>query len=104
VAKGAVGVKSSVRCDALLMDDQSKTTTYPYMEVNEDDATITHEATVGRINEDQLFYLMSRGLSETQALSMIVTGFMEPFTRVLPMEYAVEFNRLIEMEMEGAVG
>src|SRR5947207_5600061 len=104
VAKGAVGVKSSVRCDALLMDDRSKTTTYPYMEVNEDDATITHEATVGRINEDQLFYLMSRGLSETQALSMIVTGFMEPFTRVLPMEYAVEFNRLIEMEMEGAVG
>ncbi len=104
VAKGAVGVKSSVRCDALLMDDQSKTTTYPYMEVNEDDATITHEATVGRINEDQLFYLMSRGLTETQALSMIVTGFMEPFTRVLPMEYAVEFNRLIEMEMEGAVG
>src|SRR5438132_409038 len=104
VAKGAVGVKSSVRCDALLMDDRSKTTTYPYMEINEDDATITHEATVGRINEDQLFYLMSRGLSETQALSMIVTGFMEPFTRVLPMEYAVEFNRLIEMEMEGAVG
>src|SRR5947208_1005113 len=104
VAKGAVGVKSSVRCDALLMDDRSKTTTYPYMEVNEDDATITHEATVGRINEDQLYYLMSRGLSETQALSMIVTGFMEPFTRVLPMEYAVEFNRLIEMEMEGAVG
>src|SRR6267378_3792061 len=104
VAKGAVGVKSSVRCDALLMDAQSKTSTYPYMEVNEDDATITHEATVGRINEDQLFYLISRGLSETQALSMIVTGFMEPFTRVLPMEYAVEFNRLIEMEMEGAVG
>src|SRR2546429_4780056 len=104
VAKGAVGVKSSVRCDALLMDERSRTDTYPYMEVNEDDATITHEATVGRINEDQLFYLMSRGLSETQALSMIVTGFMEPFTRVLPMEYAVEFNRLIEMEMEGAVG
>ncbi len=87
VAKGAVGVKSSVRCDALLMDAKSKTSTYPYMEVNEDDATITHEATVGRINEDQLFYLMSRGLTETQALSMIVTGFMEPFTRVLPMEY-----------------
>ena len=104
VAKGATGVKSSVRCDALLMDAQSKTSTYPYMEVNEDDATITHEATVGRINEEQMFYLMSRGLSETQALSMIVTGFMEPFTRVLPMEYAVEFNRLIEMEMEGAVG
>ncbi len=104
VAKGAVGVKSSVRCDALLMDERSKTSTYPYMEVNEDDATITHEATVGRINEDQMFYLMSRGLTETQALSMIVTGFMEPFTRVLPMEYAVEFNRLIEMEMEGAVG
>ncbi|HEY5620175.1 MAG TPA: SufD family Fe-S cluster assembly protein [Candidatus Bathyarchaeia archaeon] len=104
VAKGAVGVKSSVRCDALLMDERSRTDTYPYMEVNEDDATITHEATVGKINEDQMFYLMSRGLTETQALSMIVTGFMEPFTRVLPMEYAVEFNRLIEMEMEGAVG
>jgi len=104
VAKGAVGVKSSVRCDALLMDEKSRTDTYPYMEVNEDDATITHEASVGRINEDQLFYLMSRGLSETQALSLIVTGFMEPFTRTLPMEYAVEFNRLIEMEMEGAVG
>src|SRR2546427_486926 len=104
VAKGAVGVKSSVRCDALLMDERSRTDTYPYMEVNEDDATITHEASVGRINEDQLFYLMSRGLSETQALSLIVTGFMEPFTRTLPMEYAVEFNRLIEMEMEGAVG
>src|SRR2546429_3324007 len=86
------------------MDDRSKTTTYPYMEVNEDDATITHEATVGRINEDQLFYLMSRGLSETQALSMIVTGFMEPFTRVLPMEYAVEFNRLIDFFFQAEDG
>ncbi len=94
VAKGAVGVKSSVRCDALLMDDQSKTTTYPYMEVNEDDATITHEATVGRINEDQLFYLMSRGLTETQALSMIVTGFMEPFTWKAPWAKPAEPNLL----------
>jgi len=104
VAKGATGVKSTVRCDALLMDEYSRTDTYPYNEINEDDATITHEATVGKIGEDQLFYLMSRGLSEQEALSMIVMGFMEPFTKELPMEYAIELNRLIQMEMAGSVG
>jgi len=104
VAKGAKGVKSTVRCDALLMDEYSRTDTYPYNEINEDDATITHEATVGKIGEDQLFYLMSRGLSEQDALSMIVMGFMEPFTKELPMEYAIELNRLIQMEMAGSVG
>jgi Fe-S cluster assembly protein SufB len=104
VAKGAKGVKSTVRCDALLMDVYSRTDTYPYNEINEDDATITHEATVGKIGEDQLFYLMSRGLSEQEALSMIVMGFMEPFTKELPMEYAIELNRLIQLEMAGSVG
>jgi Fe-S cluster assembly protein SufB len=104
VAKGATGVKSTVRCDALLIDEISRTDTYPYIEVNEDDATITHEASVGKIGEDQIFYLMSRGYSEQEALSLIVSGFLEVFTKELPMEYAVEFNRLIRLEMEGAVG
>ncbi|MGD0423699.1 MAG: Fe-S cluster assembly protein SufB [Candidatus Bathyarchaeia archaeon] len=104
VGKGATGVKSTVRCDALLLDEFSRTDTYPYNEINEEDATITHEATVGKIGEDQLFYLMSRGLSEQEALSMIVMGFMEPFTKELPMEYAIELNRLIQMEMAGSVG
>jgi Fe-S cluster assembly protein SufB len=104
VAKGAKGVKSTVRCDALLLDEYSRTDTYPYNEINEDDATTTHEATVGKIGEDQLFYLMSRGLSEQEALSMIVMGFMEPFTKELPMEYAIELNRLIQLEMAGSVG
>jgi Fe-S cluster assembly protein SufB len=104
VAKGATGVKSTVRCDALLIDEHSRTDTYPYIEVNEDDATITHEATVGKIGEDQVFYLMSRGFTESEALNMIVTGFLEVFTKTLPMEYAVEFNRLIQLEMEGSVG
>jgi Fe-S cluster assembly protein SufB len=104
VAKGATGVKSNVRCDALLLDEHSRTDTYPYIEINEDDATITHEATVGKIGEDQIFYLMSRGYSESDALSMIVGGFMDPFTKELPMEYAVELSRLIKMEMEGSVG
>ena len=97
-------MKSTVRCDALLLDEFSRTDTYPYNEINEQDATITHEATVGKIGEDQLFYLMSRGLSEQDALSMIVMGFMEPFTKELPMEYAIELNRLIQMEMTGSVG
>ncbi|MEM5811980.1 MAG: Fe-S cluster assembly protein SufB [Candidatus Aenigmatarchaeota archaeon] len=104
VAKNATGVKSTVRCDALILDDISRTDTYPYNEINESDATITHEATVGKIGEDQIFYLMSRGLSEIDALSMIVTGFIEIFTKELPMEYAVELNRLIRLEMEGSVG
>ncbi|MCH8022769.1 MAG: Fe-S cluster assembly protein SufB [Thaumarchaeota archaeon] len=104
VAKGATGVKSSVRCDALLMDDISRTDTYPYNEINEQDCTITHEASVGKIGEDRLFYLMSRGISEIEALNMIVMGFFSPFTKELPMEYSVELNRLMQMEMEGAVG
>lgn len=104
VAKGAKRVKSSVRCDALILDDISRTDTYPYNEINEEDTTATHEATVGKIGEEQLFYLMSRGLSEQEALNMIVLGFLEPFTKTLPMEYAVEFNRLIELEMSGSVG
>ena len=104
VAKGATGVKSNVRCDALLLDDISRTDTYPYVEVNEDDATISHEATVGKIGEDQIFYLMSRGFSESDALSLIIGGFLEPFTKELPMEYAVELNRLVKLEMEGSVG
>ena len=104
VAKGATGVKATVRCDALLMDDTSKTDTYPYMEIDQEDATITHEATVGKIGDDQIFYLMSRGFSEEDALTLIVSGFMEPFTKELPMEYAVELNRLIRMEMDDSVG
>ena len=104
VAKGATNVKSTVRCDALLLDDTSKTDTYPYMEINQEDATITHEATVGKIGDEQIFYLMSRGFTEEEALSLIVNGFMEPFTKELPMEYAVELNRLIKLEMDDSVG
>jgi len=104
VAKGATNVKSTVRCDALLLDDTSKTDTYPYMEIDQEDATVTHEATVGKIGDEQIFYLMSRGFSEDEALSLIVNGFMEPFTKELPMEYAVELNRLIRLEMDNSVG
>jgi Fe-S cluster assembly protein SufB len=104
VEEGAKGVKSHVRCDALILDEKSRSDTYPYMEIAEQDARIGHEATVSKVGEDQLFYLMSRGLSEQQAMSMIVNGFIEPVTRTLPMEYAVEWSRLIELNMEGAVG
>jgi len=104
VAKGATNVKSTVRCDALLLDDTSKTDTYPYMEIDQEDATVTHEATVGKIGDEQIFYLMSRGFTEEEALSLIVNGFMEPFTKELPMEYAVELNRLIRLEMDHSVG
>jgi len=104
VRKGATNVKSTVRCDALLLDDTSKTDTYPYMEINQEDATVTHEATVGKIGDEQIFYLMSRGFTEEEALSLIVNGFMEPFTKELPMEYAVELNRLIRLEMDNSVG
>jgi Fe-S cluster assembly protein SufB len=93
-----------VRCDALILDEDSRSDTYPYMEINERDARIGHEATVSKVGEDQLFYLKSRGLSEQQAMSMIVNGFIEPVTRTLPMEYAVEWSRLIELNMEGSVG
>jgi len=104
VAKGATNVKASVRCDALLLDDESKTDTYPYMEINQEDATVTHEATVGKIGDEQIFYLMTRGFTEEEALTLIVNGFIEPFTKELPMEYAVELNRLVKMEMDGSVG
>jgi Fe-S cluster assembly protein SufB len=96
--------KSNVRCDALILDEDSRSDTYPYIEVEEESAALGHEATVSRVGDDQLFYLMSRGLSETEAMGMIVNGFIEPITRELPMEYAVELNRLIELNMEGAVG
>lgn len=104
IAKGATNVKSTVRCDALLIDEKSTTATYPYMEIQEDDATVTHEASVGKVGEEQLFYLMSRGISEGDALSMVVNGFLEPFAKELPMTYAVEFNRLMSLEMTNAVG
>ena len=104
VAKGATGVKSSVQCDALLLDDQSRTDTYPYMEIDEEDATVTHEATIGKIGEDELFYLQSRGIPENEALNLLVMGFLEPFAKELPLDYAVELNRLIALEMEGSVG
>jgi Fe-S cluster assembly protein SufB len=104
VDEGAHGVKSHVRCDALILDDDSRTDTYPYMEIEEKDARVGHEATVSKVGDDQLFYLMSRGLTDQQATAMIVNGFIEPITKTLPMEYAVELSRLIEMNMEGAVG
>ena len=104
VEEGATGAKSFVRCDALLLDEQSISETKPYMEVGEQDASIGHEATVSKIGDDQLFYLMSRGLTESQAMGMIVNGFIEPVTRTLPMEYAVEWSRLIELQMEGSIG
>jgi Fe-S cluster assembly protein SufB len=104
VDPGAHHSKSFVRCDALILDEESRSDTYPYIEVGEQDAEIGHEATVSKVGDDQLFYLMSRGLTEQQATSMIVNGFIEPVTRTLPMEYAVEWSRLIELQMEGSVG
>ncbi len=100
----ATGVKSSVKCDALLLDDKSRSDTYPTMEIDEKDVNIEHEATVSKVGEEQLFYLMSRGLNQDEATAMIVNGFFEPFTKELPLEYAVELNRLIQLEMEGSVG
>jgi len=104
VEEGAHHAKSTVRCDALILDDESASDTFPYIEVEDDTAALGHEATVSKVGDDQLFYLMSRGLSEQEATAMIVNGFIEPITRELPMEYAVELNRLIELQMEGAVG
>src|SRR5574341_1575842 len=104
VDEGAHHVNSHVRCDALILDEDSRSDTYPYMEVGEKDARIGHEATVSKVGEDQIFYLQSRGLTEQQATAMIVNGFIEPITKTLPMEYAVELSRLIELNMEGAVG
>ncbi len=104
VEDDAYGCKSHVQCDALILDPESVSDTYPYMEVGSQDARIGHEATVSRVADEQLFYLMSRGLTEEQAMSMVVNGFIEPVTRTLPMEYAVEWSRLIELQMEGSVG
>ena len=104
VDEGAHNCKSHVRCDALILDENSRSDTYPYMEIEEKDARIGHEATVSKVGDDQIFYLMSRGLTEQQATAMIVNGFIEPITKTLPMEYAVELSRLIELNMEGAVG
>jgi hypothetical protein len=104
VAKGAVGSKSKVVCDALILDEESRSDTYPYIQVDENDVELGHEATVSKIGEEQLFYLMSRGLSEAEASAMIVSGFVEPITKELPLEYAVEMNRLIQLQMEGSVG
>lgn len=104
IINGARGSKSFVRCDALLLDELSRSDTYPVNIVNEQDTTLGHEASVSKIGEQQLFYLMSRGLSDTQATSLIVNGFIEPIVKELPLEYAVELNRLINLSMEGAVG
>jgi Fe-S cluster assembly protein SufB len=104
VYPGATNVKSSVRCDALLLDENSRSDTYPTMEIDEKQVTIEHEATVSKVGEEQLFYLMSRGLTQSEATTMIVNGFIEQFTKELPLEYAVELNRLIQLEMEGSVG
>ncbi len=104
VHKGAEFAKSNVECDALLMDSEARTDTYPYIEVEEDTATIGHEARVSKVSEEQLFYLQSRGIDEDTALALIINGFLEPVTKELPLEYAVEMNRLIQLEMEGSVG
>nr|WP_272905539.1 Fe-S cluster assembly protein SufB [Sediminivirga luteola] len=104
VQPGAEHSSNTVLCDALLVDNISRSDTYPYIDIREDDVSLGHEATVSKVSEDQLFYLMSRGLEETEAMAMIVRGFIEPIARELPMEYALELNRLIELQMEGAVG
>jgi len=104
VMEGASNSRSTVRCDALLVDTISRSDTYPYVDVREDDVQMGHEATVSKVSDDQLFYLMSRGMTEEEAMAMIVRGFVEPIARELPMEYALELNRLIELQMEGAVG
>lgn len=103
VTPGLSNIKSKVTCDALLIDNESRSDTYPTMEIDDDDVSIEHEATVSKIGEDQLFYLMSRGLSQQEAATMIVNGFIEPIVKKLPMEYAVEMNRLVEMEMENSI-
>src|SRR6184192_413419 len=104
VAKGATRSKSKVVCDALILDEQSRSDTYPYMKIDENEVDIGHEATVSKVSDEQLFYLMSRGIPRAEAETMIVNGFIEPFTKELPLEYAVELNRLIQLEMEGSVG
>jgi Fe-S cluster assembly protein SufB len=104
IEDGADLAKSHVICDALILDPDSRSDTYPYIEIEEENSAVSHEATVSKVSDDQLFYLMSRGLDETQAMQMIVRGFIEPITKELPMEYAVELQRLVELQMEGSVG
>jgi len=104
VAKGATGAKSKVVCDALLLDEHSRSDTYPTIRIGEDDVDVGHEATVSKVGEEQLFYLQSHGLPEDEASKLIVNGFIEPIVKELPMEYAVEMNRLIELQMEGSIG
>ncbi|MBI4597125.1 MAG: SufD family Fe-S cluster assembly protein, partial [Candidatus Omnitrophica bacterium] len=104
VYPGATNAKSTVRCDALMLNKESRSDTYPTMEIDEKRVAIGHEATVSKIGDEQLFYAMSRGLTEQEAMNMIVNGFIEPFVKELPLEYAVELNRLVQLEMEGAVG
>ena len=104
IYKNAVGSRSNVVCDALLLDEESRSDTYPYIEIDESDVSVGHEASVSKIGEEQLFYLKSRGLSEEEAITMVVSGFIEPLVRELPMEYAVEMNRLIQLQMEGSIG
>ncbi len=104
VYKGATGSKSNVVCDALLIDDKSRSDTYPVIEIDEDDVTIGHEASVSKVGEEQLFYLMSRGIPKDQAEGLVVAGFIEPLVKELPMEYAIELNRLVQLQMEGSVG
>src|SRR6267143_1737939 len=101
---GAKGAKSTVRCDALILDETARRDTYPYMEIDEEDVTIGHEASVSKVGEEQLFYLMSRGLSEAEGTAMVVNGFIEPIVKTLPMDYAIEMNRLITLQMQGAIG
>ena len=104
VSSQAKNVKSRVECDALILDEKSASDTFPVMDINESSANIEHEATVSKIGEEKLFYLMSRGLTEAEAMGLMVSGFIEPIVKELPLEYAVELNRLIELEMEGSVG
>jgi Fe-S cluster assembly protein SufB len=104
VAKGATGAKSTVVCDALLLDERSRSDTYPTIRISEDDVNVGHEATVSKVGDEQMFYLMARGIPEDEAYKMIVNGFIEPIVKELPMEYAVEMNRLIELQMEGSIG
>jgi len=104
IQKGAKGAKSKVKCDALILDEKSSANTYPHIKIMENDVEATHEAVTGKLNEDQLFYLMSRGLKQEDAEGLLINGFIEPMVKELPIEYAVELNRLIKLEMEGSVG
>jgi Fe-S cluster assembly protein SufB len=104
VVKGATGVKSQVQCDALLLDDISRTDTYPVIQIDEEDTLLSHEARVGKIGDEEIFYFQSRGIPEAQANHILVMGFLEPFAKELPLDYAIELHRLIELEMEGSIG